>query len=527
MLCGRSHCRELKAKRCSGCMTEGYCSSDCQKADWKFHKLVCACMKNNDQLLPFRDITATVRKLSAQAELKNGISKIKILEYCLSFLEFQYGERIAGESFRKREVDGTRVDNWVVDFDFLILFCNNISETYKFMADNMVMNDICVSNLNKAKYYTKKSLSILEYWRIQLDLDATKRIDRLDDRKCNMIYKFSSSFECTLGEINISLVMYDEVGAHCNRAISFAKKLGEGAFVCNIYCMCAYMIVYHVLMSLYLIHLYVVCCIHMHVSLYIIYIYMIGDERLYLLYEALIALGMSLCLQHKFSEGRVQYEEAYNLVVTAHYPSHPMVLKAANYLIDVLMHLEEYDCAECYARVCYECVTKPIDTESLDVATAADCLSIAILKLIRVNGPKGGDIMEAEKLARKAVRIVSKEFGPDSDKVGGPLGNLCDVLTVVGSHDDEVKKSYERCIAMFVRCDGPDGDNVAQFTYKLAIFLSNNSNCIPPGNVRNAQLLKAKGHYKEAIRICTKLNGPNHPRTLQYKSSLSQLTRFI
>ena len=35
-----------KLKRCGGCGTTCYCSAECQKADWKEHKLVCKTAKN-------------------------------------------------------------------------------------------------------------------------------------------------------------------------------------------------------------------------------------------------------------------------------------------------------------------------------------------------------------------------------------------------------------------------------------------------------------------------------------------------
>ena len=32
---------QLKMKRCALCKTQYYCSTDCQKSDWKFHKAIC------------------------------------------------------------------------------------------------------------------------------------------------------------------------------------------------------------------------------------------------------------------------------------------------------------------------------------------------------------------------------------------------------------------------------------------------------------------------------------------------------
>jgi len=43
MVCGK---RQGKLKRCGGCNLTCYCSAECQRTDWKEHKLVCRTAKN-------------------------------------------------------------------------------------------------------------------------------------------------------------------------------------------------------------------------------------------------------------------------------------------------------------------------------------------------------------------------------------------------------------------------------------------------------------------------------------------------
>jgi hypothetical protein len=57
-------------------------------------------------------------------------------------------------------------------------------------------------------------------------------------------------------------------------------------------------------------------------------------------------------------------------------------LGAANYLIQILTQLNEFELAERYARVCYECLTRPIDTGSKQVAIAARSLAQAISSVL-------------------------------------------------------------------------------------------------------------------------------------------------
>jgi hypothetical protein len=39
--CNTSFTEELKPKKCSTCMITSYCGAECQRADWKKHKLCC------------------------------------------------------------------------------------------------------------------------------------------------------------------------------------------------------------------------------------------------------------------------------------------------------------------------------------------------------------------------------------------------------------------------------------------------------------------------------------------------------
>lgn len=58
-------------------------------------------------------------------------------------------------------------------------------------------------------------------------------------------------------------------------------------------------------------------------------------------------------------------------MVEAYYPNYPLVLTAANYLIQTLIITVEYKGAERYARICYECLTRPVDNETEEAANAA------------------------------------------------------------------------------------------------------------------------------------------------------------
>lgn len=51
MNCARFGCKEVGCENvCGKCFVEMYCSTECQKLDWKIHRLICPYMKNNKLL---------------------------------------------------------------------------------------------------------------------------------------------------------------------------------------------------------------------------------------------------------------------------------------------------------------------------------------------------------------------------------------------------------------------------------------------------------------------------------------------
>lgn len=51
LLCWYPDYRQPRTKFCTACLNEGYCSSECQKKDWKIHKIICPYMKDSEKLI--------------------------------------------------------------------------------------------------------------------------------------------------------------------------------------------------------------------------------------------------------------------------------------------------------------------------------------------------------------------------------------------------------------------------------------------------------------------------------------------
>jgi hypothetical protein len=83
------------------------------------HQKLCSIIK---KILPFIEVAKTVFKFDKMAtKEKEREEEIQLLEYSLSFVEHQCGDRIVDQPYRQRGFD--RVDNWIVELDTLVPIC--------------------------------------------------------------------------------------------------------------------------------------------------------------------------------------------------------------------------------------------------------------------------------------------------------------------------------------------------------------------------------------------------------------------
>lgn len=100
-LCGGPNCYKAAHCRCSGCNKETYCSVECQKIHWKSHKSLCPILKKlSNELRPYDEVSQVIMETLFSA--KGRI--IRVLEYLLSYAEFQFGEKVSGRDYRGREL---------------------------------------------------------------------------------------------------------------------------------------------------------------------------------------------------------------------------------------------------------------------------------------------------------------------------------------------------------------------------------------------------------------------------------------
>jgi hypothetical protein len=216
--CGRPSCSNLGTKTCSACNTECYCRPECQKKDWKSHKIMCSCMKNSDTLLSTFTVHDKLAELRKQSELRNGTEEgRRILEFCVSFAEYQFGDRLIRKSYHDAD--------WEKDIGQISSICYALGNEYSFSTNDMDMNDAYKDAFRKAIHYFEKALSILQSWRTYFDLEASGQVlDDTDKRaKINNIYDSLSNTENSLSTCYTHLNDYVNADNYSDRAISHAK----------------------------------------------------------------------------------------------------------------------------------------------------------------------------------------------------------------------------------------------------------------------------------------------------------------
>jgi hypothetical protein len=216
--------------------------------------------------------------------------------------------------------------------------------------------------------------------------------------------------------------------------------------------------------------------------------------------------------------------KAFNLA-KADIPKHPLLLSN---LINELIDLKEYYDAERYARMYYKQSTQHVDTENLEVSNAAELLAEAVSMLYARHGPKKFDILEAEVLSRKALRIIERIYGRTHIIVNRNLSTLSEILNLKEGHDAERKCLLERCLASGIQNNSTDSDDIAIGNHKLAMLHFKIAAKMSPASItRTEKLLIAKSYSDEAVRITTKINGPTHFMTITYIASLSKILELI
>jgi hypothetical protein len=140
---------------------------------------MCPILKKlSTKLQPYHEVIQIKNEILAS---KKG-SDVRVLVHLLSYLEYQFGGKVAGIDYRER-IDGERVSNWEVEIEIL-------QETHCCLADLYDQNNsLSMIRRNEMSFpYLERSLGLLNPWLIQLDQDASNRIDSRINRILHELY---------------------------------------------------------------------------------------------------------------------------------------------------------------------------------------------------------------------------------------------------------------------------------------------------------------------------------------------------
>lgn len=343
--CGLPDCEKVFKSSCSVCLLENYCSSECQKKDWKKHKLMCPMLKRLSNKLQHHEVVQVILEI---LDLNDGPKYVRVFEHLLSYAEYQFGERVEGKSYRER-ADGERISNWNAEFQNIFEIISKIIDTY---IDNR-SRGLEADSINRRIGYLEKSFRILNPWFMCLDSDVNCQIENFNKGEKSIFLDRLTLVETQMAEICLDRSNFDEAAMHCERMLSISKVFDD------------------------------------------------DDEKVNHLFQAISTHGVVMYKKGDYVRAKEFAEEAYNVVAVAYNPVHPKVQEAASMLIRTLFQTGDLEDAERFSEVTYGYLKDPangMNQEGYEVATGGYNYADAIKR-------RNGDLVKAEKIIRESLRI--------------------------------------------------------------------------------------------------------------------------
>jgi tetratricopeptide (TPR) repeat protein len=384
----------------------------------------------------------------------------------MSYSEHQFGDRVPGKAYRERKV-GDRNDNWTVEIGILIPIYNNLVNV------NSTDESLSMIDTNSLRlFYQEKMLDLLIPWSSKLVSNSTSQIYSLDKDQINVVLYLLSTTELNIAMVHRCRNEFVLAESYCQQALSNAR-LYEGT----------------------------------------------KEKKTDLVCDAIIAIHDTRAFQGNFIDALPFAEEAYNLYAIAYNPVHPKVQEAAGTLIECLMHNGDLYNAERFSEATLDSLKDPangLDQESKEVAIGYHNLASVINK-------QEGDFVKSEMLARESLRIRTRIYGNDHIELGISCSLLARILVSQDNIGNETIELFERSLITDTMCFGLDGINTAISNYNLGAFYHQLAD-----TQQNVEYLRrSKSTFKEAVRIYSKIFGPDNPQTIEASSKLSIISREL
>jgi tetratricopeptide (TPR) repeat protein len=432
--------------------------------------LICKTLKKLSlQLQPYQEVTRVIDEISEESPKKIELD-IRVLGHLISFAEHQFGDRVLGKAYHERG-NGEHIDNWIVEIIIMIPLYRNLVDVY--LADeslNMIDSD------HFQFPYLEKILDLLRPWSLKLDSNSTSQIDKLDKVQIKLVSFFLSTTERNIAIILRRRNEFVLAESYCQQALSHSR-LYEGT----------------------------------------------EEDKTDLVCSVLTANYNLRAFQQNYVDALPFAEEAYDLVAIAYNPVHPKVQEAAGALIQCLICNYDLYNAERFAEATLDSLKDPangLDQESEEVAGGYYNLASVITK-------QEGDLVKAEMLARESLRIRTRIYSNDHVHIGLSCSLLARILMSQGNLGDETMELFERSLVNDTKNNGPDGTNTAISNVNLGAFYDQLANRQQNDERKMACLHLSKSKFEEAVRIYTKIFGPDNPQSIEASSRLSIILRRI
>ena len=115
----------------------------------------------------------------------------------------------------------------------------------------------------------------------------------------------------------------------------------------------------------------------------------------------------------------------------------------------------------------------------------------------------------AERVLRATLVWYERVHGVNHNNTGECVTVLGAALLSQDKFDDETRAVIQRSLYIHLLNLGPDAKNVGIANHSLGVF-----------HEKRGDFVLAKPFYKEALRIYTKVQGPDHPETVGVKNDL-------
>jgi hypothetical protein len=235
----------------------------------------------------------------------------------------------------------------------------------------------------------ERSLSLLIPWLIQLDLDATNRMNTRMNDILEALFRSKQNMAALTSNSN----QFDVAEGHCQRSLAYSRRYG-----------------------------------------------LEGEKKITMTFTALKTYFNLRKRQGDNPDALTLAEEGYQLVEetyrdSPHFGVHPQVQEAAGILINILISKGNYYVAESYAQVTYDNLRNKnngINLENEALATGAYDLADVLFR-------QNENLIIAEKLARESLRIRSLIIDSNHHSVGRSCNLLAGILKAQDYFGDETR----------------------------------------------------------------------------------------